>query len=743
VNEKISLDSPESKITHISSNGEKKTLLQHIKEIKEISSIILNKHFSDYKNCKDIINILAEKHDTGKLNPEWNVNNERKPPHSVLSAYLYLIENDKYDSILFYLIWKHHSFLKAPRYLPPQICEDFLKFLKHPDIKIDRTLQKKLYCIIKEEIIEKIKKQENYSQNVFYADLFGVFKTGDILSAKFDFKLEVLRRNLRYDYKKIRDMLKLYVEDKGLKFDESKWETWIDLSYSFKNKNLILLAPTGWGKTFAALIIALAHNPSHIIYVLPTITAIRKMKEIIKKFFKDMEVEENYFFADIEMLKKENKEDKKDEILSTELFIAKTFLAPITVTTLDQVLLSFLNVGKYHIKRYHFKNSFIIFDEYHLYPLNGLILLLKILKKFNEDFKYNMKFLFMSATEEPAYTSLITQSIKNIGKQEFLDEYKKLRRYNYIFLEKDMLDEDVIKRIKNCLNVNSKILIILNTVEKAIKMYLKLRNFSTNVLLLHSRFTYQDRRNKEELLERYDKNNKSMILIATQLAEVSLDMSFDYLFTELAPLPSLIQRFGRVNRYGTFTKNINVFITNPIEVQDYKFYPYEKDNIEKTYRVLKTHPFIQNEYKLLKPIQNGELKINIGENLKDVEEYFDKWMEDTYFIYTVDLTEEKMNKILKFRDAHTTLVIPECKEKEALDILSTENKIKNILIKNLLVPVPIGWLWIEKNNVNNIGNIPVLGGEKYIYSPVVGYFDSEKIQLPSDIPVCKDSSLIY
>ena len=80
----INLDDPRTKITHLGPNGKRKTLLEHINEIKQITSIILNKHFLDCENCEEIVNTLAEKHDLGKLNPDWNVYDEHRPPHSAL-----------------------------------------------------------------------------------------------------------------------------------------------------------------------------------------------------------------------------------------------------------------------------------------------------------------------------------------------------------------------------------------------------------------------------------------------------------------------------------------------------------------------------------------------------------------------------------------------------------------------------------------------------------------------------------
>lgn len=105
-----------------------------------------------------------------------------------------------------------------------------------------------------------------------------------------------------------------------------------------------------------------------------------------------------------------------------------------------------------------------------------------------------------------------------------------------------------------------KILVVCNKVQHAQELYenLKTRFPNTEKMLLHSRFMRRDRNNKEydlmgkdengQPLNRFNTADHATIVVSTQVVEVSLDISFDIMITEAAPLDAMVQRFGRINR---------------------------------------------------------------------------------------------------------------------------------------------------------------------------------------------------
>ncbi|MBO8144261.1 MAG: CRISPR-associated helicase Cas3' [Thermodesulfobacterium sp.] len=720
-----------SKTSHKNGSLEK-PLNKHIEEVRSISKVLARKH--GLTESLDILDVLAEWHDIGKLNPAWCIDEDQKPPHSALSAYLFLKYSEKEDPRLFYFILKHHSSLVQVPLNIPSICKNVVGKIKY---KID---QKEALNLIFKELRKFKLSVEDIKSNVDLVDLFGTFKTADILSAMFEEESRISKQNIDLKVELLKERLRDYVRSKNLKFDENKWKIFTEMART--DRDILFLAPTGWGKTFAALTVAVSKKPSHIIYVLPTITSIRKMRQSLQKLLSGVGVEENYYFADTKKLKRLGIPEETD--IDLDLFISRSFISPVTITTLDQLLLSFLHVGKYFLKRYHFRNSVFIFDEFHLYPINGLYLLLYFFKKFNEKFKYNMRSVFMSATIHPVFRSLINQFIAP-REFEFLQEYKKKRRYLYSLEENDITSDEVLKQIIEKSKLGN-VLVICNTVEKAIRVYLLLKHnykMKNNMLLLHSRYTYHDRRKKEEQLEKLSTKSREFIFISTQVSEVSLDISFDYLFTELAPIPSLIQRFGRVNRYSDFIDNINVNITYPEEINKTRFYPYDEKEIKFATSTLSELEYkIKNEFELIERLKDAPMLVDNAE-LNEIEKYLRKWEDDTRFFFSIDLKDEELNRLLKFRDTNTALIIPGCFTSDVLEILLSDRRYKSQLVKEYFVPVPIWWLFEKSGYIYKEKNLLFLSSQRFLYSQDVGYFDSEKLKKFVDlIDICVKSNNI-
>ena len=128
-------------------------------------------------------------------------------------------------------------------------------------------------------------------------------------------------------------------------------------------------------------------------------------------------------------------------------------------------------------------------------------------------------------------------------------------------------------------------LVVVNRVERAQKVYQDLasnENLTAETLLIHSRFRQSDRQAKNaRLMARIDPDAPGRIVVATQAVEAGVDVSARTLITELAPWPSLVQRFGRCNRKGEYEAG-HVWWMDPDTSA-----PYEADDLEPARHCLK------------------------------------------------------------------------------------------------------------------------------------------------------------
>ncbi len=228
-----------------------------------------------------------------------------------------------------------------------------------------------------------------------------------------------------------------------------------------------------------------------------------------------------------------------------------------------------MNHQKYTLKSFMMRNSLIIFDEIHAYDAETFGLIKTLISHFHK--YYNCKFCIMSAT----FPDILKKELNFLNADELIDkhtledEYKNRKRTHLEF--KNEYINDNLDEIIRLYSKNKKILIVVNTVSRAQETYSKLKQLLFNknypledLMLLHSRFTFKDRRLLEKKIYNYPK-----IVVATQVIEVSLDIDYDVLFTEACYPDSLVQRAGRINRFGLQGNNgegiVRIFLPNSSE----------------------------------------------------------------------------------------------------------------------------------------------------------------------------------
>jgi CRISPR-associated endonuclease/helicase Cas3 len=219
--------------------------------------------------------------------------------------------------------------------------------------------------------------------------------------------------------------------------------------------------------------------------------------------------------------------------------------APLVVCTVDRVLGLVQNARLPLFGLPPMTKAAFVFDEIHLYDER----LFGALPDFLEIFR-GAPILLMTASLGDARLEAIRTVLAAQG--EGLAEVagdaqlETLQRYRFRGVVEDAAEE-----ARATIAAGGKVLWVCNTVGQCAATYERLLRLGMQPLPYHSRYRYIDRVVRHnDVIEAFRGKNPAMA-VTTQVCEVSLDLSADLLVTEVAVIPALIQRLGRLNRRST------------------------------------------------------------------------------------------------------------------------------------------------------------------------------------------------
>ncbi len=359
---------------------------------------------------------------------------------------------------------------------------------------------------------------------------------------------------------------------------------------SYKNatsekKHTIVIACTGAGKTDYLF----RRCKGRVFYTLPFQASINAM---YKRVVHDLEAD-NYDL-DIRVLHSTSLivKCKKEE----EIAMQNLMGSAVKILTPHQLATIALGMKGFEAMILDLNGCDVILDEVHTYSGVSQALVLKIVEVLKS---INCRIHIGTAT----MPTILYNRIKEVLKDDVLEiqlDNDELSKYDRHIVHKLSDFETAKSRIKLAIGEKQKVLIVMNTIQKAQEVfeYIQEEFFEIPSLLLHSKFKRGDRNDKEkELLGLneqgdaigiFNTSTEACIVVATQIVEVSLDISFDIIITETAPLDALIQRFGRINRRRTeetIGKLKDVFIIAPGET-DRDARPYDLGILQKSFNVL-------------------------------------------------------------------------------------------------------------------------------------------------------------
>jgi len=421
----------------------------------------------------------------------------------------------------------------------------------------------------------------------------------------------------------------------------------IDLNKKIYSLNL----PTGLGKTLTSFSFALKLKETiklkkglepRIIYALPFLSIIDQNSEVFESVIKanniepDMSILLKHHHLSEVFYKKDDSEFESDEAK----ILIEGWNSEIIVTTFIQFFHSLISNKNKSIRKFHrFANSIIILDEVQCIPVkywlllkNSLITLSKML---------NAYIIFVTATEP-----LIFERGETIALLKKDCYFSLLDRVSM----KPLLDNPMtIKYLSEYFDLSDErtYLFIFNTITSAKDFYNLIKDRSHEITYLSTHLIPKERIKRIRQI----KAKKFKIVVATQLVEAGVDIDFDVVIRDIAPLDSINQASGRCNRNGIRKGETYIVKLVDDNGRAYASYIYDSVLLDITERILATKKEIREKeffnlidqyYKETKEKKTQDVSRNLLEAITKLRYESDG---DTISISDFKLIEEDYQKV--------------------------------------------------------------------------------------------------
>ena len=467
---------------------------------------------------------------------------------------------------------------------------------------------------------------------------------------------------------------------------------------------LILNAGCGEGKTAAALLFGqkwLRENRiERIILTLPTkFTANNLYRDLVsaegynipEKLVGIIHGDSREFLTQLTATDEENseQEDTNGNIMA-QVFENNFYAKPVTISTVDHLLMSLYHGYKYADRAFfNVASALVVFDEVHYYEGRTMEAIAEAMRRLTQ---LKIPHLVMTAT----IPTTVRQRFDQLNRcqpypfqrapaiipstAEPKAPFEITRLHATPLNEENTISSELLDLVDQ--NQNKRQIIFVNQVNRAKNIYraLQERDICDNLICYHSGFISRDRVKKEriirslfkapslrqddelEILEecRFNDSN-ACVLISTQVSELSLDISADVMYSEIAPVDSIIQRGGRLNRKGVspFDERTEytyrLYLMPPYEETGASL-PYESDILQRSWEAIDNLYTFQDAcrwvdavYQECQPLMHSELSSAIHTDL-----VFGKRPQDNY----AGETEEEGRVVIREQRYQTYDVVP-------------------------------------------------------------------------------------
>lgn len=516
-----------------------KSIREHTDDLLNNLEIIKGLDYLKSNHIYELAKIACEYHDYGKANREFQnriknntaFNENIEMAHNVLS--LYFINESKFENkedyykVAFAVLY-HHNYCDNLKALQgkdnKELAKSLLNNFEINNIKI--STPKNLKRIAKTEdaiLVKGFLHKCDYSAS---ADL-PIEHKNDFLNNGLDKLLEKWKS----------------------KNENANWNELQEFCMNNTNENILVVAQTGMGKTEGGL-----HwiGDNKGFFILPLKTAINSIyKRVKEEILEENNIESKIALLHSDALSYYNSDNSKELDIMDYYKQSRQLSIPLNISTMDQLFDFVFKYQGYELKLTTLSYSKIVVDEIQMYSADLLAYLIYGIKIIN---KFGGKVAILTATLAPFIRDKLKSGENPVEFKEmtFINDSK---RHNLKVYDSEIDSETIYCKFEENKQkgISNKILVVCNTVKKAQEIYKELEEIGVeNINILHSKFIKCERSQKEKEIMEFGKTEikGTGIWIATQIVEASLDIDFDYLFTELSEITGLFQRLGRCNRKG-------------------------------------------------------------------------------------------------------------------------------------------------------------------------------------------------
>lgn len=393
---------------------------------------------------------------------------------------------------------------------------------------------------------------------------------------------------------------------------------------------VVLNAGCGEGKTAAALLFAqklLRENQvDRIIFTLPTKFTSNNLHRDFVQEYKIPEELVGITHGDAAEFLRQFAEDETENLIMAQVFENSIYAKPVTISTVDHLIMSLYHGYKFADRAFsNVASSLVVFDEVHYYEEHTMGAIAEAMRRLTE---LAIPHLVMTAT----IPNVIHQALdKLVPNQPYTFQRApavipgtsghktpfEIERFSETFIDENReVSSELLEHVERHLDLRQ--IIFVNQVARAKQIYRALENagLDENLICYHSGFISKHRNEKEriiralfkpaekrkpediEALEHRDfQNSEPCILVSTQVSELSLDISADVMFSEIAPIDSIVQRGGRLHRKGESPRDgdnvYRMYVAPPYE-DEKACLPYEQEILQRSWETLGHRYTFQN-----------------------------------------------------------------------------------------------------------------------------------------------------